>query len=464
MENGPIQRVRGYLLSDGFMLASWISSRRGPVRYKLETTYELGSLAVVNVRDLGPVKLAFKILAFPDTRVFQCSSASAKQTWLSRFDQAKKARLSQDTLKRESTTDRSPSRAASLEEDEEPTDVTSHPEWVCEVAEDLDVLVAQRHFEEALTLLSSAREYVAGEPEGSATDVQRKLDQRQAVLTETLTRELSLGPDKSLQGGLRAARRAVRLLSRIGRATHACHLFLQLCSSMLKTQCRRVKREGSTGPYVRQLSAVVFTNMCHMAEEFLRAFPDSPACAAAFVAWAEGEVGSFAAHLVRQAFVPQTPLATLAECVLAVQRQCDRLADYGVDLTYRLDGALRTPLARALRDARDKLSDAVKMRAQDDRWIPYDLGSKQKLARCLQEHAELGLVLDSYVTGGCWLRLTVNTMAFIKLYLSLTDDCLKLHSAELLHAVDETLYDVFQAQVKFVENSLISETQGEVSK
>lgn len=48
------------------------------MRYKFEEMYELGSLAVVNVRDLGNIKHAFKLLAFPDTKVFQCSSNSSK--------------------------------------------------------------------------------------------------------------------------------------------------------------------------------------------------------------------------------------------------------------------------------------------------------------------------------------------------------------------------------------------------
>lgn len=52
--------------------------RRGPVRYKFEAMYELGSLAVVNVRDMGSVKTAFKLLAFPDTRVFQCINNQSK--------------------------------------------------------------------------------------------------------------------------------------------------------------------------------------------------------------------------------------------------------------------------------------------------------------------------------------------------------------------------------------------------
>lgn len=93
--------------------------------------YEIGSLAVVNVRDLGNVKYAFKVLAFPDTRIFQCSSNATKVTkdfllhfevmgflqkeWLDKFDVAKKARLIQEQPKRESVADKSPSRSVSID-------------------------------------------------------------------------------------------------------------------------------------------------------------------------------------------------------------------------------------------------------------------------------------------------------------------------------------------------------------
>lgn len=56
------------------------------MRYKCEVMYELSSLAVVNVRDLGNIKHAFKLLAFPDTRVFQCSSNSSKVRQYKRED------------------------------------------------------------------------------------------------------------------------------------------------------------------------------------------------------------------------------------------------------------------------------------------------------------------------------------------------------------------------------------------
>ena len=53
-------------------------SRRGPVRFSFQSIYELDSFAVVNARDMGNCRNAFKILMFPDTYMFMTESAKAK--------------------------------------------------------------------------------------------------------------------------------------------------------------------------------------------------------------------------------------------------------------------------------------------------------------------------------------------------------------------------------------------------
>ena len=80
LENTPLKRIHAYLFNDVLMIASWLtnSNKRGPPRYRMQVVYDLQSLAVVNIRDLGTVKLAFKLLAFPDTRIFQCATATSK--------------------------------------------------------------------------------------------------------------------------------------------------------------------------------------------------------------------------------------------------------------------------------------------------------------------------------------------------------------------------------------------------
>lgn len=156
--------------------------------------------------------------------------------------------------------------------------------------------------------------------------------------------------------------------------------------------------------------------------------------------------------------MPQSAITSLAESVTCIRGQCDQLCELGLDLRYQLDGQLRQPLVRLLRETREKLVDAVKMRAVEDRWRPTNLQNKAGLQRFLQEMSEIGIEnLESQVTGDCWVNLTSSTVAFTKLYLPLLDDCLRLSTPELQHTVDEVLGDVFQAQLKHVEASVASD-------
>uniref|UniRef100_A0A6P7GEP0 Exocyst complex component 8-like n=1 Tax=Diabrotica virgifera virgifera TaxID=50390 RepID=A0A6P7GEP0_DIAVI len=406
-ENTSLKTVHVYLFTDGFMITNRNSNSRGLMKYIYEIMYDLSSLAVVNVRDLGNVKHAFKLLIFPDTRVFQCSSNSNKHVELAL--KIFHTYLLTPCILCITCSHKSSYLIANMviAFDEVEDDVgTVQPEWFLDIPEELDVCVAQRHFEEALSLLQKAKEYISQMTAGNEKhdhvflDIQRKVEQRQNSLTEVLMKELEVNPDKSLQGGLRAARRAVRLLNQLGRENQSCNLFLKLCSSMLRTQCKRVKREGSTTTYIRNLASVVFTNMCHMSDEFLRAFPDSPTCASAYVVWASNELLLFTGHFIKQVFMPQTSLSTVTECIVLVRTQCERLYSYGLDLCYQLDGALRSSLVKALKDARDKLIDSIKLRALEDKWIPINLHSKSALGRFLHEHSQMGLNLESYVSGG----------------------------------------------------------------
>ncbi|XP_050306757.1 exocyst complex component 8 [Anthonomus grandis grandis] len=471
-ENTAIKFVHVYLFNDTLMITNRNSNSRGLMRYAFESLYELSSLAVVNVRDLGNIKHAFKLLIFPDTRVFQCSSNASKKDWLDKIDQAKKTRLAvEQQQKRESSIEKSsPARSVSIDlssqsKNEEIT--ITHPDWFHDIPDELDVCLAQRQFEDAVNYLNRAQHYINkfnsqhSTADHTVLDIQKKVELKQSNLIDMLMKELEVNPEKSLQGGLRATRTAVRLLNQLGRSTQSCDLFLKLCSSMLKTQCKRVKREGSTTTYVRHLSSVVFTNMCHMSEEFLRAFPDSSDCASAYVVWASGELNQFTTHFAKQVFMPQTSLSTITECVELVRFQCERLCTYGVDFRYQVDGALRTPLTKALSDARDKFIDSIKLRAIDDKWIPMNLVTRSGLARCLQEHSNMGLKLDSYVTGDVWLQLTSSNLAFTKAFLTLLDDCLKLKTTELLHPINETLQRVFDAQIRSNEQALRNELQPE---
>lgn len=175
-----------------------------------------------------------------------------------------------------------------------------------------------------------------------------------------------------------------------------------------------------------------------------------------------------------------------------------QLCELGIDLRYQLDGLLRSPLQRALNDARDKAVEAVKLRATEDKWRPTNLGSKDALTKFVMETGLSPGHMQKYVQGNyllfsppcsfhhlvlnltnllfflsliiiigeSWIALSASTVALTRQYLSLLEDCLRLCTTELVHTVDQVLTDVYSAQLLHFEGSLQNDKIGssEVSK
>lgn len=469
LENTALHRCHAFLFTDILMVTTWISDRRGPAKFKYECIYELGSLAVVNVRDLGNVKYAFKLLVFPDTRLFQCANHQSREEWLRKLDDAKKARLNVEQGKKSKSESQAdpktpPIRADSVDSGSNPfgyfDDTESNefqiPEWLSETPDDLDVCIAERHFEDANSRIQKAQEFIekAQQPESMA-DIKAKIDARTNSLIQVLLSELSVSADKSLQGGLRATRRSIRLLNQLGKSGQACELYLKVCSNVLKAQGKRVKREGSTVAYVKRLSDVFFSNLASITSEFqYRAFPNSPSCISAFVVWMSMEVSHFMSHFIKQVFMPQTSLNALAESVDILRKQSKQMRELGMDVTYQLNGHLLSPVNKALSETRDKLFDAVKMRCSEDTWRP-SYQNRAAVVKLEQEMSAMGLPsIHPYITDGGWLELTSNTLSFVKLYYSLLEDSVTLAWTDLEHTIGKILFDVFDIHLKHVVSSL----------
>lgn len=49
------------------------------------------------------------------------------------------------------------------------------PEWIIDLADDLDVLIAQRHFEDANSLISKARQYLEEQTDQISTSIEQEI-------------------------------------------------------------------------------------------------------------------------------------------------------------------------------------------------------------------------------------------------------------------------------------------------
>ncbi|XP_013390657.1 exocyst complex component 8 isoform X1 [Lingula anatina] len=469
-----LKKVHAFLLNDSLMIADWLPSRRGPVRYKFQVLYELDSFAVVNVRDMGSVRNAFKILMFPDSKLYQCDTPKAKRSWLDVIEETKKKKMVSDTLKKEVAQVAERTSTLSVdsgnpfnEDDDEPDESLTIPsevdlllkeEWVQDLPEDLDVCIAQRDFEGAVELIDRVNEHLQKIPNSASVKEYRvRIDHRVKQLTEVLMHELQVSPERSLRGGPRAARRAVTHLVKLGKSAQACDLFLKNRSAIIKFNLKQLKFEGATTIYIRTLCNVFFNTLKETGKEFMKAFPEHYACFSAFVVWVSEELQSFVSLFGRQVFASQMSLTTIADCVKLVREHCNQLSDIGLELTFNLNTMLLPDVEKTVADNRDQLIEATKLRAADDLWRPINLHDEDAVDKFVSELEDLGIAhMDKYIYNGCLIALTTNTVQFTRSYLSFLDDLLKLYIPELHHLVVTSLVAIFKSQCKHMETSLNS--------
>ncbi|ESO87616.1 hypothetical protein LOTGIDRAFT_207015 [Lottia gigantea] len=471
-----VQRVHAFLLNDSFMIATWVPNRRGPVRYRFQGLYELDSLAVVNVRDVGSVKNAFKILMFPETRMYQTDSTKSKRQWLDILDDTKKKKANKDKQKKEANTRLAEQQIQSLNnstseneknnpfseevEDELEFEDSSFltDEWL-ELPEDLDMCIAQRDFEGAVDLVSKVNNFLRNRPRTPAVkEFRARIDHRVKLLTDGLMGELQVSPERSLRGGPRAARRAVTQLIRLGKSSQACELFLKNRTALIKYNIRQLKFEGATTLYVRCLCGVFFTSLSETAKEFLKAFPDHNGCFSAFVVWSKHELQAFIGTFCRQVFESKSSLTTITDCVSLAKLHCLELKSIGLDLSFSLTGMLETPLRQVVLETRDQLIEGVKYRSTDDLWRPMNHLNKRDCDKFLAEMLSSGLeAIKECVYDECFISLTMNTTQFSKSVLIFAEDLLKLFTVEWEEFIADCLAAVFKAQINHMETSLKSD-------
>lgn len=471
--HNQIHRVHAFLLNDSLMIATWIPHRRGPMRYRFQGLYELDGLAVVNVRDTGPVKNGFKILMFPESHMYQTDTAKAKRQWLDALEDTKKKKAVKDKQKKEAAARLAEQQLVAAlaspgesdlsksfsEDKEEPVDRDFlSADWLQELPEDLDMYIAQRNFEGAVDLVEKVYDHLTVCPKGPALkEFRARIEHRVKQLTDGLMNELQVSPERSLRGGPRAARRAVTQLIRLGKSAQACELFLRNRSAIIKYNIRQLKFEGATTLYIRCLCMVFFSSLSDTAKEFIKAFPGHFGCYSAFVIWAKQEIQTFVSIFCRQVFESKASLTTIAECVVLARDQCEELGTIGLDVKFCLTVLLENSVQSMIEETRDQLIDGVKYRANDDLWRPMNHLSQADCDKYVAEVAALGFDIKPYVYDKCFIAITMNSVQFAKSVVNFAEDLLKLFNTELEDTIAEVLAAVYKAQILHIETSLKSD-------
>lgn len=456
-----VMDVFAFLLNDSLMITTQNKKIRGPILYKFQTLLELDNMAILSVPDTDFRKNAFRILLFPVSHTFRAASAAARNQWKSLIEATKQKHKISLMAPRPREKGDTPKTTPVFEHHreamnaEDPADA-SKADWVKHVPENLDVFIAQREFEKAVSLVEQTRSFLKDCSDSHAhRDVRAKLGNRVSQLCNLLMKELEASPGGSLRGGPRAARKAIDHLLRLGRAAQACELFLKNYTLLIRYESKGIKMEGATSLYITKLSKAFFSGLGTAADEFERAFTTNHGSYSAFVIWCMSELKDFC-ETFREIVFSQASLSAVTECVVAACQACDLLEEKGLSLKHALMSELHSSLCQALNTARDDVIATCTTKATAEKWEPMDFRKDSaQLSGLAREMENIGITdFKNLVIGGGIVDLSETTIMFCKLAFNYVTDILRFYVPELYEVFVDGFCDFSKHIVRVFQDAL----------
>lgn len=186
-----------------------------------------------------------------------------------------------------------------------------------ELAEDLDVFIAQRQFDTAVAQVERITPLLASlPPQSNEYHVQKKLVDSQVIkLADSIGQDLRNPLSTKHQVKENIAR-----LMRLGLLDQAREIFLATQTVIIKHKIKKLRFEGEIYSYIRKLSQVVFfllKNTCI----WYKGFFQDPSLSSGFVRWITREIEDYCSIFRRHVFQNQN-FQTTIDCLRVAAENC----------------------------------------------------------------------------------------------------------------------------------------------
>ncbi|CAD5112064.1 DgyrCDS1309 [Dimorphilus gyrociliatus] len=456
--------VKAFLLNDRFILAERIDKKSSQDKYRFDSIFELEKLAVVNVKDSDKLKNAFQILDFPNTLLFSADSSKQKNIWLEKIDIAKhaiavksiEAKLKENMLESEDESyyddefdDDNPFRDSPKKSNTKAkTEREKILSWLQDAPDELDVAIAQRHFDEAVDIIEKIRKFIQDNPKDSIfTEYACRIERRESSLVEILMNELKAPPERSVRGGPLFAKRAVSQLIRLGKSSKACQLFLENRSSLRNFNLEQIKYDGVTQSYIQKITGVYFKSLLESGLLFEKAFQKTPQCQSAFISWCDKEIKSYVILFRDRLLLMKANLSTTATCIADARKRLKELEEIGLSFEYLFDMLLRTDFCKLVDECQEKQREIISIDSKHENlWRPSNLQNSQQLTEFEKELENLGFsTIKQYSYDSCFSHLCSATVKFVRNIIVVLNDLEKIKCESIYSSV----VNCFSSLLKF---------------
>uniref|UniRef100_A0A7N0TZ75 Exocyst component Exo84 C-terminal domain-containing protein n=1 Tax=Kalanchoe fedtschenkoi TaxID=63787 RepID=A0A7N0TZ75_KALFE len=334
--------------------------------------------------------------------------------------------------------------------DGEPSDLEK---WFVEFPDLLDVLLAERRVDEALSALDEGERIAAEAKEKKSlnTDVLASL---QNIITERRQKLADQLAEAACQPSTRGKelRAAITALKNLGDGSRAHSLLLNAHYQRYQYNMLSLRPSSTSygGAYTAALSQLVFSAIAQVASDSMAIFGQEPAYRSELVIWATKQTEAFALIVKRHALASSAAaggLRAAAECVQIALGHCSLLEDRGLALCPVLMKLFRPSVEQALEANLKRIEESTAALAAADDWVLMPPNNARQSGRVLA--ASLGLTNQH--------KLSSSAHRFNAMVQDFFEDVGPLLSMQLGGQTLEGLFQVFDSYMNMLMKALPAE-------
>ncbi|CAL0335318.1 unnamed protein product [Lupinus luteus] len=334
--------------------------------------------------------------------------------------------------------------------------------WLVEFPDLLDVLLAERRVDEALSAFDEGERVVFEAKERKSLNpsvllsLQNSITERRQKLADQLA-------EAACQPSTRGAelRASISALKRLGDGPRAHSLLLNAHLQRYQYNMQNLRSSSTSygGAYTAALAQLVFSAVAQAASDSLSIFGEEPAYTSELVMWATKQTEAFALLVKRHALASSAAaggLRAAAECVQIALGHCSLLEARGLALCPVLLKLFRPSVEQALDANLKRISESTSALAAADDWLlTYPTVANRQTGR-----------LSSISVGNTTAfqhKLTSSAHRFNLMVQDFFEDVGPLLSMQLGGQALEGLFQVFNSYVNMLVKALPGSMEEEAS-
>jgi hypothetical protein len=190
-----------------------------------------------------------------------------------------------------------------------------------ELSDELDVLIAQRDFGQAITMVERARGIIAGCIGETARLhlIRTNLNDRITAIARLVSLDLTSPATTKTQ-----IQEDIQRLQRLGLGDQARDIYLSTRTTLIRHRLRQLQYNGDIVAYITDYSEIFFRLIKNTCEWFSVSFHNA-SMASGFMKWIQKEVFNFSSTFKKQFFDMDHEFSTIVECVLTTFDKCQEV-------------------------------------------------------------------------------------------------------------------------------------------